>query len=80
MKLLNEVLKRLIDYPIDENTDVRKLREDLGLSVKEAAKLVGVSRRTWERYENGSAKPNRLTILTLKMVLGELPEFKVFMF
>lgn len=34
--------------------DVRKMREAAGFSVSEAARLVGVADRTWQRYEQGT--------------------------
>lgn len=34
-----------------ENTDLKALRENAGLTVDEAAELCGVSRRVWQRWE-----------------------------
>lgn len=46
--------------------DVKVLREGLGLTQEELARLIGVSARTVSRWENGESEP---TALALKEIL-----------
>lgn len=50
----------------NRRTDFRRLREQAGLTLEEAASLAAVTRRTAYRYEEGQSEPSRLAIRTLK--------------
>lgn len=39
-----------------DSSEIRRLRKESGLSVSQAARLVKVSDRTWQRYEQGTRK------------------------
>ena len=49
---------------------IRRRRQELGLSIGELAKMVGVSRRTLYGYEQGMAKASVQTAYTLEWILG----------
>ena len=49
---------------------IRRRRQELGLSIGELAKMVGVSRRTLYGYERGMAKASVQTAYTLEWILG----------
>lgn len=51
--------------PFDRREFVR-LREEAGLSLREAGELIEVSPRTAYRYESGTARPSRLALRTLR--------------
>lgn len=48
---------------------LKKLREERGLSQKEIAKKIGVSRETISAYETGRAKPSLDVALKLAKIL-----------
>lgn len=47
-------------------TEFTKLREQAGLTLEEASKLIAVTLRTVYRYEDGSSEPSRLAMRTLE--------------
>ena len=49
---------------------IRQRRQELGLSIGELAKMIGVSRRTLYGYERGMAKASVQTAYTLEWILG----------
>lgn len=53
------------------HTEFRRLREQAGLTLEGARRLLEVSERTIYRYENGECAPSRLAIRTLRQAIGE---------
>ena len=55
---IENALEDIKDLAKEENENpIRDARERLGLSRKEAAELVGVPLRTWEKWERGERQP-----------------------
>lgn len=52
-------------------TEFAKLREQAGLTLREAAQVLEVSERTVFRYESGDSRPDRLAIRVLRQAIGE---------
>lgn len=52
---------------------LKVFRQHFGLTQDQAAELVGVSRVTWNRWENGATIPAKMA-LTLKGAIQELKE------
>jgi HTH-type transcriptional regulator/antitoxin MqsA len=55
------------------STEIRKVREKLKLSEKQAAEICGDDPKTFRRYERGEATPQR-AISNLLMILNNHPE------
>lgn len=53
---LHETLVAVREY-LDGETPIKQKREELGLSRRQAAALVGVPVRTWEKWETGERTP-----------------------
>jgi transcriptional regulator with XRE-family HTH domain len=60
--------------PNHRQSNVRRVREDRGLSREGLADKAGVSMRTLERIELGQTVPRRATIKVLADALGVEPE------
>jgi transcriptional regulator with XRE-family HTH domain len=60
--------------PNHRQSNVRRVREDRGLSREGLADKAGVSMRTLERIELGQTIPRRATIKVLADALGVAPE------
>jgi transcriptional regulator with XRE-family HTH domain len=60
--------------PNHRQSNVRRVREDRGLSREGLADKAGVSMRTLERIELGQTVPRRATIKVLADALGVAPE------
>jgi transcriptional regulator with XRE-family HTH domain len=60
--------------PNNRQSNVRRVREDRGLSREGLADKAGVSMRTLERIEMGQTVPRRATIKVLADALGVEPE------
>lgn len=77
--LASVILERLDEeqFTVPEPGEVKALRERLKLNVKEAAKLMNISRRTWERYESGSQKMNKSSWFFLLLIADEVQGFSV---
>lgn len=45
---------------------LRRFRTDRGLTQTDAAKLVGVDLRTWQRWEGGESSPSRTAALFIE--------------
>lgn len=54
-----------------------ELRKRLDLNTVDIAKLIGVSKRTWERYESGKYEISHSSWLYLLMIANELPGVRV---
>jgi transcriptional regulator with XRE-family HTH domain len=61
----NKVRKRPPGLP----RQLHAKRESLGVTQQEAADMVGISVRTWNRYESGRTKPSRLALRELEKFL-----------
>ena len=71
--LSSVILNRLEgDEFIAKPAEIKALRERMRLKPIEAAKLISVSRRTWERYEYGELTMNQSTWLFLLLLAGEV--------
>lgn len=57
-------------------TEIRNLREKLGLTQDKFAQLVGVSFATVNRWENGSFKPSSLAMHSLEKLSKSSNRFK----
>lgn len=57
--------------------EIVALRMRLGLSIREMSKLIGVSKRTWLRYEHGEYEISHSSWLYLLMIANELPGVRV---
>lgn len=57
--------------------ELRELRISLGINTKQIGKLIGVSKRTWERYESGEYEISYSSWIYLKMIANELPRVRV---
>lgn len=55
--------------------DVKKLRQQLGLTQQELADQVGLSRQSINAIENDYFRPTEKTILKLNIVLGTFPYY-----
>lgn len=51
---------------IDIPTQIRKIRQQLGLTQEEFAAKLGVTFPTVSRWENGHRKPSKMALLLLK--------------
>lgn len=51
---------------------LRELREELGLTQKQAAEAAGVTERTWSSWENRQRTPSRMTQRILKQIFPQL--------
>jgi predicted transcriptional regulator len=51
--------------------DLRHMRQQAGLSVSEAARLVNIADRSWQRYESGK-KPMPLELMQMFMARSGL--------
>ncbi len=56
---------------------LKAYRKRHGLTASQAAALVDVSVRTWERYEQGSVAINKSSWLFLLLIANEISEAKV---
>ena len=52
-----------------------ELRSRAGLSQEEVANIIEVSRVTYTRYENGTHKPDAVSVLRLAHLFGVPPEY-----
>jgi DNA-binding transcriptional regulator YiaG len=51
-------------------TDLKRLRNSIGLSVTEASRQVEVSARTWQRWESGSQRIPEGALKLFKILNG----------
>ena len=49
-------------------SQLRELRETLGLTQREAAEKIGVSRRTWEGWEIGARRPTSAACVLIQLL------------
>ena len=77
--LVSAILERLDEeqFVVPAAGEIKALRECLKLNVKQAAKLMSISRRTWERYESGSQKMNKTSWFFLLLIADEVQGFSV---
>jgi DNA-binding transcriptional regulator YiaG len=54
--------------------DRRRIREDAGVSIREAAEAVGVAPMTFWRWETGEAQPTRANAMAYRRLLDALAE------
>ncbi len=52
------------------NTELQRLRKERGLSQEELGEKLGVSRQTISKWENGSAYPDMLNLMTISEFFG----------
>lgn len=64
-----------LDYP--DGVALRAFRGRNNLSTAQASEIVGVKRRTWERYENGTLLISKANWLFLLLIANEVPDVKV---
>lgn len=50
---------------------LKKLRSNANLTQKQAAELIGIARRSWERYEAGSANINMRNVELFAIKTGQ---------
>lgn len=73
--LLNKLDSEITANPSKE--ELVELRLRLDLNTRDIAKLIGVSKRTWERYESGKYKISSSSWVYLLMIANELPGVRV---
>ena len=71
------LLDSLEEDEVPTKDEVREIRKKLELNTTQAGKIVGVSKRTWERYESGKQVLSRGSWIYLKLIANELPRVKV---
>ena len=81
---VNLSLISLILNKLDSENEIKptkeelfELRQRLNLNTYEIGKLIGVSKRTWERYESGKYEISRSSWIYLLMIANELPGVRV---
>ena len=52
------------------NTELQRLRKERGMSQEELGEQLGVSRQTISKWENGSAYPDMLNLITISGFFG----------
>ena len=55
---------------MEQESNIRKARKARGLSIVEAAKLIGVEYMTYYYWDNGTTSPKTKDIPNVKKVLG----------
>lgn len=48
--------------------DIKKMREQLGLTQKRASELVQAGEKSWTRWESGNARPSRMVNVLLRLI------------
>lgn len=48
--------------------EIRAIRKSVGVNCKKFGKLIGVSGRTVENYEQGRRKPNKAVVMNIKRI------------
>ena len=56
---------------------LKKIREDRGLNKAEAARLLGLSKMGYLRYESADRTPSRQTIVFMAQKLGTSPDYLI---
>ncbi len=49
--------------------EIKKIREEMGLSQERFAALIGATSTTVNRWELGKAKPSRMAIIAIKSMM-----------
>jgi DNA-binding transcriptional regulator YiaG len=49
-------------------TDLKQMREELGLTQRQAAELVGVQANTWARWERGELVPRGAALRLIELL------------
>ncbi len=73
--ILNKLASESTQPPTSD--ELIELRKRLDLNTRDIAKLIGVSKRTWERYESGDYEISCSSWFYLKMIANELPGVRV---
>ena len=77
---LNNTLLQIIESETISKpaaNDIKALRQRLDLNTTQIGLLIGVSKRTWERYESGKLILSYSSWIYLLMIANELPGVRV---
>lgn len=80
MQLPQIILRELCEIESPNYLQVKELRRTLNLNTQQAGDLIGVSKRTWERYENGTLMLSTSRWLYLSLIAGLNPKIKILSF
>jgi len=77
----NEVLKKAIylynkEYGISD--DIKKIRNEIGLSLDELSNIIGCAKKTLISYEKGESIPNDTYMIIIKTILDNPETIKLF--
>lgn len=80
MQLAQIILSELQDFDTPNPNQVRELRKALNISTQNAADLIGISKRTWERYESGDSQMKSHCWFYLTLIAGTNHKIKLLSF
>lgn len=80
MEVAQAILNELSVTSNPTASEVKDLRGSLNLNAKQAGSLIGVSKRTWERYESGTLIMSESRWLFLSIIAGNNPTIKILSF
>lgn len=80
MEVAQIILSELSVTSNPKASEVKALRKSLNLRAEQAAILIGVSKRTWERYESGTMIMSNSRWLYLLIIAGKNPTIKILNF
>ncbi len=65
----SNIVCNLLNYTFDMKNNFKECRLKRGISVKDMASMLAVSRNTYTNYENGSYEPNFETLIKISNIL-----------
>jgi DNA-binding transcriptional regulator YiaG len=80
MEVTQAILNELQSISNPTYSEVKALRKALNINTEQAGVLIGVSKRTWERYESGSLIMSNSRWLYLSIIAGNNPTIKILNF
>lgn len=80
---MNESVERVVEALSDDGArspepdELKQYRSRHSLSTKQTAVLVGVDKRTWERYETGQLVLSKSRWFFLRLIANEIDNSKI---
>ena len=78
MKKIELLVNGFVAEPQNKMEELRQIREDMGLSLKDAADAIGINDSLLHKYEIGKSYPGKRNMAKIDAFLGELPETEPF--